>query len=69
MSKLFLEESNLGLNQPKTQCLTQTRVWPIMKNIGHSSNCDVEIHMCLFAPSKPAPSFTLSKCLQYTFNI
>ena len=56
----ILEESNLGLNQPKIQCLTQTRVGPIMKNIDHSSNCDVEIYLCLFAPSKPAPSFTLS---------
>ena len=31
-----------------------------MKNIGHSSNCNMEIYMYLFAPSKPAQNFTLS---------
>ena len=31
-----------------------------MKNIGHSSNCNMEIYLYLLAPSKPAQNFTLS---------
>ena len=31
-----------------------------MKNIGRSSNCNMEIYLYLLAPSKPAQNFTLS---------